>query len=73
MVAVHTFNRSTQEAEEGQYEFKASLDHRASSRTARATQRNPEKGEIGGGDHTTAESAPRRGLWINQKVQRSGD
>jgi hypothetical protein len=35
----HAFNPSTQEAEAG--EFKASLVYRVSSRTARATQRNP--------------------------------
>jgi hypothetical protein len=41
MVA-HTFNPSTQEAEAGRsLEFKASLVYRASSRTARATQRKP--------------------------------
>jgi hypothetical protein len=35
-VVAHAFNPSTQEAK-----FKASLVYRASSRTARATQRNP--------------------------------
>jgi hypothetical protein len=38
----HTFNPSTWEAEAGKIsEFKASLVYRVSSRTARATQRNP--------------------------------
>jgi hypothetical protein len=38
----HTFNPSTWEAEAGGFfEFKASLVYRVSSRTARATQRNP--------------------------------
>jgi hypothetical protein len=38
--AAHTFNLSTQEAEAGRsLEFKASLIHRASLRTARTTQR----------------------------------
>ena len=42
-VAVHTFNPSTQEAEKqvDLCEFEASLVYRESSRTARATQRNP--------------------------------
>jgi hypothetical protein len=41
MVA-HTFNPSIQEAEAGKFiEFEASLVYRVSSRTARATQRNP--------------------------------
>ena len=36
----HTFNPNTQEAkEEHGYEFKASLVYRASTKTARATQR----------------------------------
>jgi hypothetical protein len=35
----HTFNPSFKKAEAG--EFKASLIYRASSRTAKATQRNP--------------------------------
>jgi hypothetical protein len=39
MVA-HAFNPSTWEAEAGS-EFEASLVYRVSSRTARATQRNP--------------------------------
>ena len=39
----HTFNPSTREAEAGRRisELKASLAYRVSSRTARATQRNP--------------------------------
>ena len=37
-VVAHAFNPSTWEAEA---EFKASLVYRVSSRTARATQRNP--------------------------------
>jgi hypothetical protein len=37
----HAFNPSTQEAEAGGFEFKASLVYKVSSRTARATQRNP--------------------------------
>jgi hypothetical protein len=42
VVLVHTFNPSTWEAEAGgSLEFEASLVYRASSRTARATQRNP--------------------------------
>ena len=42
MVVVHIFNPRTQEAESRQIsEFKASLVYRGSSRTARATQRNP--------------------------------
>jgi hypothetical protein len=41
-VVVHAFNPSTWEAEAGRsLEFKASLVYRVSSRTARATQRNP--------------------------------
>jgi hypothetical protein len=41
MVA-HAFNPSTWEAEAGGFsEFEASLVYRVSSRTARATQRNP--------------------------------
>jgi hypothetical protein len=40
MVA-HSFNPSTREAEAGEFEFKASLVYKVSSRTARATQRNP--------------------------------
>ena len=39
----HAFNPSTQEAEAGRSELKASLDYRASSRTTRALQRNLEK------------------------------
>jgi hypothetical protein len=39
---VHAFNPSTQEAEAGGFlEFEASLVYRVSSRTARATQKNP--------------------------------
>jgi hypothetical protein len=39
---VHDFNPSTWEAEAGKIsEFEASLVYRVSSRTARATQRNP--------------------------------
>jgi hypothetical protein len=44
VVVAHTFNLSTQEAEQRQvdfYEFEASLAFRVSFRTARATQRNP--------------------------------
>jgi hypothetical protein len=46
---VHTFVPSTQEA--GRSEFEASLVYRVSSRTARATQRNPvlQRGRGGGG------------------------
>jgi hypothetical protein len=40
MVA-HAFNPSTQEAEAGGSEFKASLVYRVSSRIARDTQKNP--------------------------------
>jgi hypothetical protein len=41
-VVAHTFNPSTWEAEAGGFlEFKASLVYRVSSRTARATRRNP--------------------------------
>jgi hypothetical protein len=41
-VVAHAFNPSTWEAEAGRFsEFKASLVYRVSSRTARATQRNP--------------------------------
>jgi hypothetical protein len=40
-VVAHAFNPSTQEAEAGGFEFEASLVYRVSSRTARATQRNP--------------------------------
>jgi hypothetical protein len=41
-VVAHTFNPSTREAEAGRIsEFEASLVYRVSSRTARATQRNP--------------------------------
>jgi hypothetical protein len=45
VVVVHAFNPSTREAEGGRgrriSEFEASLVYRVSSRTARATQRNP--------------------------------
>jgi hypothetical protein len=37
----HVFNLSTQEAEAGGSAFKASLVYIVSSRTARATQKNP--------------------------------
>jgi hypothetical protein len=43
-VVAHAFNPSTWEAEAGRFrisEFEASLVYRVSSRTARATQRNP--------------------------------
>ena len=40
MVA-HTFNPSTQEIEAARSEFKASLVYSGSSRTSRATKRNP--------------------------------
>jgi hypothetical protein len=41
-VVAHTFNPSTQETEAGISEFEASLVYRGvSSRTARATKRNP--------------------------------
>jgi hypothetical protein len=41
-VVAHTFNPSTQEAEEANFsEFEATLVNRVSSRTAKATQRNP--------------------------------
>jgi hypothetical protein len=40
-MVVHTFNPSTWEAETGGSEFETSLVYRVSSRTARATQRNP--------------------------------
>jgi hypothetical protein len=42
IVMVHTFNPSTWKAvADGSLEFEASLVYRVSSRTARATQRNP--------------------------------
>jgi hypothetical protein len=43
----HAFNPSTWEAEAGGFwpEFEASLVYRVSSRTARATQRNPVSGK----------------------------
>jgi hypothetical protein len=42
MVGAHTFNPSTLNAEGGQsLELKDSLAYKVSSRTARATQRNP--------------------------------
>jgi hypothetical protein len=42
VVVAHAFNPSTWEAEAGGFsEFEASLVYRVSSRTARATQRNP--------------------------------
>jgi hypothetical protein len=42
VVAAHAFDPSTREAEAGGFlEFEASLVYRVSSRTARATQRNP--------------------------------
>jgi len=42
VVVVHAFNASIQEAKAGGFlEFETSLVLRASSRTARATQRNP--------------------------------
>jgi hypothetical protein len=49
-VVAHTFKASTWETEAGgSLEFKASLVYRVSSRTARATQRNPVmKTEVGG-------------------------
>jgi hypothetical protein len=40
MVA-HAFNPRTWEAEEGKFEFQGSLVYRVSSRTVKATQRNP--------------------------------
>jgi hypothetical protein len=41
-VVAHAFNPSTREAEAGGYlEFEASLVYRVSSKTARATQKNP--------------------------------
>ena len=40
-VVAHAFNPITWEAEAGISEFEASLVYRVSSRTARATQRNP--------------------------------
>jgi hypothetical protein len=41
-LVAHAFNPSTWEAEAGGFlEFEASLVYRVSSRTARATQRNP--------------------------------
>jgi hypothetical protein len=41
-VVAHAFNPSTWEADAGEFlEFEASLIYRVSSRTARATQRNP--------------------------------
>jgi hypothetical protein len=41
-VVAHAFNSSTWEAEAGGFlRFKASLVYRVSSRTTRATQRNP--------------------------------
>jgi hypothetical protein len=40
-VVAHAFYPSTWEAEAGEFEFEASLVYRVSSRTARATQRNP--------------------------------
>jgi hypothetical protein len=42
-MVTHAFNPSTQEADRGRRisEFEASLVYRVSSRTARATQRNP--------------------------------
>jgi hypothetical protein len=41
-VVVHAFNPSTREAEAGRsLEFEASLVHRVSSRTARATHGDP--------------------------------
>jgi hypothetical protein len=38
---LHTVSPSTQESEAGRTEFEASLLYRASSRIAKATQRNP--------------------------------
>jgi hypothetical protein len=40
-VVVHAFNPSTPEAEASDSEFEANLIFRVSSRTVRATQRNP--------------------------------
>jgi hypothetical protein len=40
-IVAHAFNPSTREAERQISEFEASLVYRVSSRTARATQRNP--------------------------------
>ena len=58
-MAVHTIGPSTQEAEGADlsepdasldlHEFEASLLYKVSSRTARATQRNPGLGVLGGG------------------------
>jgi hypothetical protein len=42
-LVAHTFNPSTEQAEAGRSEFKASLIHRWSSRTARATQKKKKK------------------------------
>jgi hypothetical protein len=41
VVVAHSFNPSTQETEAGRSESKANLVYRVSSRTAKATQRNP--------------------------------
>jgi hypothetical protein len=41
VAAAHAFNPSTWEADRQISEFEASLIYRVSSRTARATQRNP--------------------------------
>ena len=40
-MVVHTFDPRTQEAEAGGSEFEASLVYTVSSKTAKATQRNP--------------------------------
>jgi hypothetical protein len=41
-VVAHTFNSGTREAEmQADFEFESSLVYRVSSRTAKATQRNP--------------------------------
>jgi hypothetical protein len=40
-VVAHAFNPSTWVAEAGRFELEASLVYKVSSRTARATQRNP--------------------------------
>jgi hypothetical protein len=55
----NTFNSSTEESGAGESEFEASLVYRVSSRTAKATQRNPvskqnktkhQKTKTGGGE-----------------------
>jgi hypothetical protein len=62
VVVVHALNPSIWEAEAGRYlEFEGSLVSKVSSRTARATQRNPVSKEGGGAGGEERKGEGRRG------------